>query len=429
MEEKSFRVEMATENAPRGRFYFANLDLPAKDYEILDAHQRARSFTAAAGYQDIVITRCDTLPQLTDVRLDCPTMEELNFLASRLEGLSMEEQIVLQAVFQKHQEAGEFDDVASMKDLINMTYGLDQVCIIGGVWNDSDLGRFVIDNEMDDDIAAMPQAAADLLDVESVGRKFRMGEGGIFTNNHYVPTATYEMPEIYDGITLPGEQTQETWYAFRLKINKYELLPDEDSEQKAQWISLPVHPQEAKNIAKSLGAKQIEGCLYYEMESTIPQITADHYPNMRQFSKLNRLAEMMLDMSPDDQVKFKAVLDLERPADMDGILDCAIHLDDYHMEERLDDEQSYFQEYLSRMLPPEFDRGWLDSLICASEGHALLKKLDGKVTEYGVIAGRNRSLYEMVPCRDDLIIHPVKQEDSQMTDQEAEDFGMGGMQM
>lgn len=73
MEEKSFRVEMATENAPRGRFYFANLDLPAKDYEILDAHQRARSFTAAAGYQDIVITRCDTLPQLTDVRLDCPT--------------------------------------------------------------------------------------------------------------------------------------------------------------------------------------------------------------------------------------------------------------------------------------------------------------------------------------------------------------------
>lgn len=55
MEEKSFRVEMATENAPRGRFYFANLDLPAKDYEILDAHQRARSFTAVAGYQDTIV--------------------------------------------------------------------------------------------------------------------------------------------------------------------------------------------------------------------------------------------------------------------------------------------------------------------------------------------------------------------------------------
>lgn len=169
-------------------------------------------------------------------------MEELNFLASRLEGLSREEQIVLQAVFQKHQEAGDFDEIASMKDLINMTYGLDQVCIVGGVWNDSDLGHFVIDNEMDDDILAMPQAAVELLDAESVGRKFRMGEGGIFTNNHYVPTATYEMPEIYDGVTLPGEPELETWYAFRLKINKYELLPDEDSEKKARWISLPIHP-------------------------------------------------------------------------------------------------------------------------------------------------------------------------------------------
>ena len=428
MEEKTFRVELATENAPRGRFYFSNLDLPAKDYEILDAHQRARSFTAAAGYQDIVITRCDALPQLTDVRLDCPTIEELNFLASRLESLSKEEQIVLQAVFQKHQEAGEFDEVASMKDLINMTYGLDQVCIVGGVWNDSDLGRFVIDNEMDDDILAMPQSAVDLLDTESVGRKFRMGEGGVFINNHYVPTAAYEMPEVYDGITLPEDSLPETWYAFRLKINKYELLPDEGSEQKAQWISLPMHPQEAKNIARSLGAKQIEGCMYYGMESIIPQITVNHYPNMHQFGKLNRLAEMMLEMSPDDQVKFKAVLDLEKPTDMDGILDCAVHLDAYHMEAKLDDEQSYFQEYLSRMLPPEFDRGWLDSLVCASEGHDLLKKLEGKVTEYGVIAGRNRSLYEMVPCRDNLVLQHPKQEEPLLEDQE-EEFGMGGMQM
>ena len=65
MEEKSFRVEMATENAPRGRFYFANLDLPAKDYEILDAHQRARSFTAAAGYQDNIADEVNPLESNT----------------------------------------------------------------------------------------------------------------------------------------------------------------------------------------------------------------------------------------------------------------------------------------------------------------------------------------------------------------------------
>ena len=80
------------------------------------------------------------------------------------------------------------------------------------------------------------------------------------------------------------------------------------------------------------------------------------------------------------------------------------------------------------MLPPEFDRGWLDSLVCASEGHDLLKKLEGKVTEYGVIAGRNRSLYEMVPCRDNLVLQHPKQEEPLLEDQE-EEFDMGGMQM
>jgi len=429
MQEKTFRVELATENAPRGRFYFANLDLPAKDHEILDAHQRARSFTAAAGYQDIVITRCDVLPQLTDVRLDAPTMEELNFLAERLESLSQEEQIVLQAVFQKYQEEGRFDEVASMTDLINMTYGLDQVCIVGGVWDDSDLGRFVIDNDMDEDILGIPESMLELLDVQFVGSKFRESEAGVFINNHYVPTATYKMPVVYDGITLPVEQDPETWYAFRLKINKYELLPDEDSEQKAQWISLPVRPQDAQRVAQSLGANRIEDCVYYEIESIIPQITEKQYPNMRQFGKLNQIAVSLLNMLPEEQVKFKAVLDLEKPASMDGIMDCVAHLPDYQMEAKLDDEQSYFQEYLSHILPPEFDRGWVDSLVCASEGQELLKKLGGKVTEYGVVSGRNHSLYEMMPYQDDLVIHPISQSEEQCDEQEDEDLIMGGMQL
>lgn len=426
MEEKTFRVEMATENAPRGRFYFANLDLPAKDYEILDAHQRARSFTAAAGYQDIVITRCDALPQLTDVRLDCPTMEELNFLASRLESLSEDEQIVLQAVFQKYQEEGKFDDVASMKDLINMTYGLDQVCIVGGVWNDSDLGHFVIDNEMDDDILAMPQAAVDLLDAESVGRKFRMGEGGIFVNNHYVPTATYEMPEIYDGEKLPGKEYPDPWYAFRLKIAG---PPDKEPEENAQWISLPIDKGDRQLAAYQHGANSIEECICYEMESSIPQISAEHFDGMHEFAKLNCVAYHLSEMVSEEEAKYKAILELEKPTDMDGILDCVRNMRNYEMEPRFDDEQSYFQEYLSRMLPPEFDREWVDSLICASEGHSLLKKLNGKVTEYGVIAGRNRSLYEMVPYRDDLALQHPKQEEPQLEDQDMEGFSMGGMQM
>ena len=54
-----------------------------------------------------------------------------------------------------------------MKDLINMTYGLDGVMIAPNVANDEQLGQFVIDNEMNDDIAALSDEIIELLDRES----------------------------------------------------------------------------------------------------------------------------------------------------------------------------------------------------------------------------------------------------------------------
>ena len=54
--------------------------------------------------------------------------------------------------------------------------------IAPNVANDEQLGQFVIDNEMNDDIAALSDEIIGLLDRERVGRRQRENEGGEFMN-------------------------------------------------------------------------------------------------------------------------------------------------------------------------------------------------------------------------------------------------------
>ena len=79
-------------------------------------------------------------------------------------GLNEEERLVLQAVAPRvildHSEG----ELVSMKDLINMTYGLDAVMIASNVGSDEQLGQFVIENDLHEDVASVPEQALYLLD-------------------------------------------------------------------------------------------------------------------------------------------------------------------------------------------------------------------------------------------------------------------------
>ena len=46
-----------------------------------------------------------------------------------------------------------------MKELINLTYGLDTVMIASNVGDDEALGRFVVENELNEDVNAIPESS------------------------------------------------------------------------------------------------------------------------------------------------------------------------------------------------------------------------------------------------------------------------------
>lgn len=391
---KQIKLEIANEHPETGKWLYAELELPAEEHEIRDAFQRAR-ITDADTYHEYSIYECEAIPMLPFRRLDSPTIDELNFLAQRLDSLNEDERLVLRAVSPNILKIGE-DELVSPKDLINLTYGLDDVSILSNVGNPQQLGEFVIENDIQTDVEAVPEASLYLLDKMKVGQLQQQSDGGVFIDGHYIIASEYEHPKIYDGQQLPQSDVS-TWYAFRLEVTHPPIHEDDELNSKTVWFSLPATEDEVKSVTDELGMSDIRSCVYYGFESSIPQIESDHFGDMQDFDSLNSLAEMMVEMTPSDQVKFKAVLSAEEPSKIEDILDIARNLHLYEHAYLVDDSADFFKEYMLRHMDFRMDSHWFDTLLTRNEGDRLLTRLGATATEYGVVSSRGRSLYEIVP--------------------------------
>lgn len=92
---KIMRLELSAEKALNGGYYYAELLLPAADYEIKDAMQRTRA-VGRENTVEVSILECDILPEMQDIRFDtfsllsismrvcrakqCPTLTVNSFL-------------------------------------------------------------------------------------------------------------------------------------------------------------------------------------------------------------------------------------------------------------------------------------------------------------------------------------------------------------
>ena len=391
---KQIKLEIARENPDAGNWLYADLQLPAEEHEIRDAFQRAR-ITSSDVYHEYSIYECEAIPILPFRRLDSPSIDELNFLAKRLDELNDMERTVLRAVSPRILKVGE-DELISPKDLINMTYGLDDVSVIANVNSSRDLGQFVIDNDLNLDVEAIPKDSLYLLDAVKIGQLQQQNDGGVFMDGYYILAGEYELPEVYDGITLPTKESS-PWYAFKLDVTRPPKGDDlGEVEKMAETLILPVEREDADALAQRLGLERIEDCVYLGFESSIPQIDGDKFGDMHNFDQLNNLSEMMLEMSPSDQVKFKAVLSAEEPENIEQVLDVARSLDQYEFAPMVEDEAHFFKSYLQRHLDTKVDPRWLDSLLARNEGTELLERVGGTLTDYGVISSRGGTLYEPV---------------------------------
>lgn len=362
-------IELSAQT-PSGSLLYTTLELPATRGEIRDAAHRLRNLPVS----EIIVTESDALPHLVDTRLDAPTIDELNFFASRINALPEDELAALGGVFAHRSGLGAYEDGLGMRELINMTYGLDEVMIAPNVSNDEQLGEFVIENEMNDDIAALSDEIVELLDREKVGRRQREMEGGEYVGGRYVVACSYISPDIYDGENLPVEEISDD-AVFRLQI----AAPDAQ-EGAAEWLNLPMTQEEFDLFAQQHGGQELGSFVLLNMETAIPQIADRQFGSMENFAVLNAIAEAYSGMSESAQMVFKAAMQAQGGLsdDLSDVLATAGNVSDYELAPFVSDEADFFKEYLAHALPTDFEVRWLDTLSINTSSFNLLIRILAK---------------------------------------------------
>lgn len=390
---KIMRLELSAENPVHGGYYYAELLLPAADYEIKDAMQRTRA-VGRENTVEVSILECDILPEMQDIRLDTFSLDELNFLAKRLASLPDEELPMFYAVTEQIFNDADENPV-SIKDLINCTYGLDTVPVAHNVSNLAELGRFAFENELLSDLEGIPESAVPFLNAEQIGRVQQKNDKGIFEGNLYIPTVHYDRPEVYDGKSLPEEEAENS--VFLLKVGSYPKHSFSAGTPALYDLRLPANSDKLFNITRACGEPEINLCFCYEFYSSVPQITSDMFESMEEIDELNSLAQRITRMSEAEQVKFKAILDAENTASIQDALNVAQNLWRYEFTAEPDTADAFFKKYILENTSTEFDSKWLENLLPRNEADKLLGRIGATLTDYGVISARNGHLFKPVP--------------------------------
>ena len=143
-------------------------------------------------------------------------LDELNYLASKLDEMSESEY----AQFQAGMEMG--DHCGSLQEIINLTENLDCYEVYPHIEDYDDLGRYYIEEL---EVMQVPEHLQNYIDYEAYGRDVAMDESGSFTDQGYVRDTGDRFCEYYDGErgSIPDEYRVMTFQ---------DDLPE---EEKSEW--------------------------------------------------------------------------------------------------------------------------------------------------------------------------------------------------
>ena len=167
-------------------------------------------------YEEWFITDYDCyVDGLYDKLGEYESLDELNYLASKLDEMSDSEY----AQFQAGMEMG--DHCGSLQDIINLTENLDCYEIYPNIEDYDDLGRYYIDEL---EVMQIPEHLQNYIDYEAYGRDVAMDENGSFTDQGYVRDTGDRFCEYYDGErgSIPDE--------YRVMAFQDDLPEEEKSE-------------------------------------------------------------------------------------------------------------------------------------------------------------------------------------------------------
>ena len=280
-------------------------------------------------YEEWFITDYDCyVDDLYDKLGEYENLDELNYLASKLDEMSQGEYKQFQAAMEIGNHSG------SLQEIINLTENLDCYDIYPDIHDHDDLGRYYIEEL---DAMQVPEHLRNYIDYEAYGRDVALEEGGEFTDLGYVRDTGSRFDEVYDGDrdSIPEEY----------RVMTFQEAEELTEEEKSEW---------AMDIA-------------YDMDEFFrqhdPQYAAEHpeehaakeeiYENLMAGrisaldEKLAALGQTQEDYLPSEIEKFKDATGYEEFLDVDPavIREAIQNPDKSHVDEMLAFAEQAGREY------------------------------------------------------------------------------------
>ena len=278
-------------------------------------------------YEEWFITDYDCyVDGLYDLLGEYANLDELNYLASKLDDMSQDE-------YERFQAAMEIGDhTGSIQELINLTENLDCYDVYPDIHDHDDLGRYYIEEL---DAMQVPEHLRNYIDYEAYGRDIALEESGQFTDLGYVRDTGDSFHEYYDGErgSIPEEYRVMTFQ---------DDIPEEEISEWAMDLAYDMDeffrqhdPQYAAEHPEEHAAK----------EEIYENLMAGRISALDE--KLAALGQTQEDYLPSEIEKFKDATGYEEFLDVDpqAIREAIENPDQSHVDEMLSFAEQANREY------------------------------------------------------------------------------------
>ena len=312
-------------------------------------------------------------------------VEELNYLAKRLDSFDTGEAAQFQAVAHKL-------ELFELKDLINLTFCCQQATVITDF---SDLAAVGRDHYMNLHGGSAKTDELKALDGEAVARSLIAGGGGTVTPYGVVYDNGMEPEQIYDGQFFPCYYYEPNAITIAVTAKS----EPEDTEH-ITWLYLPMAQEEIDRALQRAGITD-PADVRLRLENTQLPDEGDVLLDMEQegIANLNALAQAADELSSDDMKKLGAVVTLAKPQSAEQVKNLVENLDLFDFAPGTHSPVEYGKYMIQQSGHFDYDEN-LDKFY-DYEGYALqrMNEEDGMFTDRGYIAYKGGvALKEVMEC-------------------------------
>lgn len=309
-------------------------------------------------------------------------VEELNYLAKRLDGFDIGEATQFQAMAHKL-------ELSELKDLINLTFCCQEATVITDF---SDLAAVGRDHYMNLHGGCATVAELEALDGEETARRLIESGSGTVTPYGVVYDNGMKLEQVYDGQFFPC-------YYYEPRATMVAVTPKSEPEntEHITWLYLPMAQEEIDRVLQRAGiADSADARLRLEHSQLPDEVNVPLDMEHESLEELNKLAQTTNALSTDNIKKLGAALTLAKPQNAEQVKNLAENLDLFDFAPGAHSPAEYGKYMIQQSGHFDYDANLDDFYDYEGYAQQRINDEDGMFTDRGYIAYKGHISLEEV---------------------------------